>query len=56
MAQQLCQQLRVPCTLGDGPLRMHASIGIATFPADAQTPEALLAHADKAMYASRVCR
>lgn len=56
MAQQLCQQLRVPCTLGNGPLRMHASIGIATFPADAQTPEALLAHADKAMYASRVCR
>ena len=56
MAQQLCQQLRVRCTLGDGPLPMHASIGIATFPADGQTPDALLAHADKAMYASRASR
>ncbi|TLX22242.1 sensor domain-containing diguanylate cyclase [Thermomonas fusca] len=56
MAQQLCQQLRVPCALRDGPLRMDASIGIATFPADGRTPDALLAHADKAMYASRGCR
>ena len=53
MAQQLRQQLRVPCTLRDGPLQMDASIGTATFPADGRTPEALLAHADQAMYASR---
>lgn len=56
MARQLRRQLRTPCTVGDGVLRMDASIGIATFPTDGRTAEALLAHADRAMYASRSAR
>jgi predicted signal transduction protein with EAL and GGDEF domain len=39
--------------LPDGPVHLDASVGIACFPADGQTPETLLAHADRAMYASR---
>lgn len=53
MAEQLRHQLRTPCALPDGPLRIDASAGTATFPADGQTPQALLSHADRAMYASR---
>jgi diguanylate cyclase (GGDEF)-like protein len=33
-----------------GPVRITASLGVATFPDDAQTPEALIARADTAMY------
>jgi diguanylate cyclase (GGDEF)-like protein len=33
-----------------GPVRITASLGVATFPDDAQTPEALIARADAAMY------
>ena len=37
----------------EGALRITASIGVAAFPADALTPEALLEAADAAMYASK---
>ena len=53
MARQLHGQLRAPCALRDGTLQLDASIGIAGFPADGDTPEALLARADAAMYATR---
>jgi diguanylate cyclase (GGDEF)-like protein len=33
-----------------GPVRITASMGVATFPDDGQTPEALIARADAAMY------
>jgi PleD family two-component response regulator len=33
-----------------GPVRITASLGVATFPDDAQSPEALIARADAAMY------
>jgi len=33
-----------------GPVRITASMGVATFPDDAQTPESLLSRADEAMY------
>ncbi|MFL5294631.1 MAG: diguanylate cyclase [Myxococcales bacterium] len=33
-----------------GPVRITASMGVAAFPDDAQTPESLLARADEAMY------
>lgn len=38
-----------PC----GAIRVTASIGVAVFPSDARTPEALLAAADKALYAAK---
>jgi diguanylate cyclase (GGDEF)-like protein len=37
-------------TLPDGLFRLDASVGIACFPADGSDPDALLAHADRAMY------
>lgn len=42
--------------LPEGLSQLDASIGIATFPADGGDPESLLAHADRAMYASRANR
>jgi diguanylate cyclase (GGDEF)-like protein/PAS domain S-box-containing protein len=53
VAEALRAHLRAPCMLPDGPVHLDASVGIACFPADGQTPETLLAHADRAMYASR---
>ncbi|HEU4814209.1 MAG TPA: diguanylate cyclase [Xanthomonadaceae bacterium] len=40
-------------SLPDGIYKLQASIGIATFPADGDSAEALLAHADRAMYAAK---
>lgn len=51
--EQLARSLRAPCALPDGPVQLDASIGLAAYPADGDTPEALLAQADRAMYASR---
>ena len=34
-------------------MRISASIGVASFPVDAQSPEALLEKADEAMYHSK---
>lgn len=53
VATELRSQLREPTTLGDGPLQLDASIGVACFPADGRTPGDLLSRADAAMYASR---
>jgi diguanylate cyclase (GGDEF)-like protein len=39
-----------------GPVRVTASLGVATFPDDAQTPEALIAKADAAMYSVKQAR
>jgi len=46
-------RLRPPYTLPDGLFRLDASIGIACFPANGSDPDALLAHADRAMYAAK---
>ncbi len=40
-------------TLPEGLLRLGVSIGIACFPIDGTSPDALLAHADRAMYAAK---
>ena len=46
-------RLSLPYTLPDGPFLLDASIGIACFPADGTDPDALLAHADRAMYVAK---
>jgi len=51
IAEDLRARLRLPYTLPDGVIRLDASVGIARFPADGSDPGALLAHADRAMYA-----
>jgi diguanylate cyclase len=53
LADALRARLLPPYALPDGPIRLGASIGIACYPADAGDPEALLAHADRAMYAAK---
>ncbi len=53
VADDLRARLSPPCTLPDGLFRLDASVGIACFPADGTDPDALLAHADRAMYAAK---
>lgn len=50
----LQERLRLPYTVPDGRVfRLAASVGIACFPADGSDPDALLAHADRAMYSNK---
>lgn len=51
IAAQLRDHLRAPCVLDDGPLQLDASIGIASYPEHGESAEALVRHADAAMYA-----
>jgi diguanylate cyclase len=53
VAQSLRACLNPPCALPEGSFRLDASIGIACFPVDGSDPDTLLAHADRAMYASK---
>ncbi|GAP37578.1 diguanylate cyclase/phosphodiesterase with PAS/PAC sensor(s) [Piscinibacter sakaiensis] len=50
VARKCLECLQLPFTLGDQEVLISASIGIAVFPADGQTIDQLLAHADIAMY------
>jgi len=54
LAQKLQHTLRQPLSLpGMHDYRPRASVGVALYPDDAQTSEALLRHADMAMYAAK---
>ena len=53
VADNLRARLHPPYALPDGVLHLDASVGIACFPTDGTDPEALLAHADRAMYAAK---
>ena len=53
VADGLRARLRPPYTLPDGLFQLDASVGIACFPTDGSDPDALLAHADRAMYAAK---
>jgi len=53
VADGLRARLHPPYPLPGGELRLDASVGIACFPADGTDPEALLAHADRAMYEAK---
>lgn len=53
IAEQLRLHLAPPFALPDGAFTLDASIGIACYPGDGQEPEALLAHADRAMYIAK---
>jgi diguanylate cyclase (GGDEF)-like protein len=50
LAGKLASDLNEPILLGDVQLRAGASIGVAIYPDDAQTSEALCAKADASMY------
>lgn len=53
VGENLRARLRQPVEACDGLPPLDASIGIACFPDDGDTPTDLLAHADRAMYAAR---
>lgn len=53
--ERVLQQIALPCDLGlpSGPLSVTASIGATVFPHDRADGEALLRHADQAMYGAK---
>jgi diguanylate cyclase len=53
VAEGLRQRLKPAFALPDGPTHLDASVGIACFPADGTTAEALLAKADARMYEAK---
>lgn len=53
IAAEIRERLSRLYSLPDGIHRLEASVGIACFPDDADDAEALLAHADRAMYAAK---
>jgi diguanylate cyclase (GGDEF)-like protein/PAS domain S-box-containing protein len=53
IADDLRTGLSPPYALPDGPFKLSASVGVACFPADGTDPDALVAHADRAMYAAK---
>lgn len=53
IAEQLIEKVSGRFFVGECPVRVGVSIGIATFPDDGTTAEALLAHADLALYAAK---
>ena len=53
VAQALIDQLTLPFELEGGEVVVSGSIGITLYPDDAQSSEALLKHADQAMYLSK---
>lgn len=50
VATRICNTLAPPLPIGDRPVFVTASIGIAVFPEDGSNLEQLLSHADVAMY------
>ncbi|MCV6590120.1 MAG: EAL domain-containing protein [Marinobacterium sp.] len=52
-AEQLLRTFSVPVQLGEHPLTVTASVGIAVYPQDGEDPETLLRHADVAMYTAK---
>ncbi|OZA12810.1 MAG: diguanylate cyclase, partial [Hydrogenophilales bacterium 17-62-8] len=53
VATRLLHCLEMPITVGSTPIYSSASIGIALYPDDARSSEALLKHADTAMYQAK---
>lgn len=53
--QRVLQQIALPCDIGlaEGPLCVTASIGATVYPYDRADGEALLRHADQAMYGAK---
>ncbi len=53
VAERIITELRVPLTVEDHQVQVHASIGIAVSPAGAEGPAELLQAADVAMYSAK---
>ena len=53
IASDLRARLHTPYDLTGGPVHLDASVGIACFPVDGADPQAMLMHADRAMYVAK---
>ena len=53
IAQRLLEQIERPVPLGDRPVHVSGSIGIASYPEDGDTADELVRNADTAMYLSK---
>lgn len=53
VAQKILQVLSQPVQIGELSLEVSTSLGISVYPRDGQTPDALLQHADTAMYRAK---
>jgi diguanylate cyclase (GGDEF)-like protein/PAS domain S-box-containing protein len=53
VAERMLAALDEPIALPDGSFRVHGSVGVSRFPVDAADEEALLRHADAAMYRAK---
>jgi len=53
IAEKVADMIQVPLALEGGTAQISCSIGISVYPDDAETGDALIALADKAMYASK---
>lgn len=53
VAQKILQVLSQPVQVGELSLEVSTSLGISVYPRDGQTPDALLQHADTAMYRAK---
>jgi len=53
LGQRLLASLRVPCEVQGLQIAAHASLGVALAPRDGQDVDALLGHADLALYAAK---
>ena len=52
-AQAILDEIARPCTVADREVPLRASVGIAVYPEDADDGQALLRHADLAMYRAK---
>jgi diguanylate cyclase (GGDEF)-like protein/PAS domain S-box-containing protein len=53
LAQGVLDAVRAPLSLGGQTVYVSASLGIATYPADAESMDQLITYADRAMYAAK---
>lgn len=53
LAKRIFDILRLPIYLGARPIHVHASVGVAVFPDDGETPAELTKNADMAMYRAK---
>lgn len=53
MMPRLMRAISAPVMLGEHRFSLTCSVGLAAYPRDGSTPQALLAHADAAMYAAK---